>query len=257
MDTMTRTELILALDWIPSCMNGSPGTGGWSSRFPPDSPREDRPVRRRPRRRSPAAHARPAPRRGCAAREYRHDLVYPARTRATHKRLGRRARRHFTRLAPDQRRAPSLASSCGPGARAAAAAKKKSASATSCCASSKRLEPSPAYIRGRRFDALAWNRSADALSDFSSGRRLAQYDVASLPGSRHEEPARRPGLHEAASRRPISGGRSEVSRRPCIRGAHRGTARDLRGVPRALGPARRLRLGSMGSNGTSTRSWAS
>jgi len=30
------------------------------------------------------------------------------------------------------------------------------------------LEPSPAYIRGRRFDALAWNRSADALSDFSS-----------------------------------------------------------------------------------------
>jgi transcriptional regulator with XRE-family HTH domain len=30
------------------------------------------------------------------------------------------------------------------------------------------LEPSPAYVRGRRFDLLAWNRSADALSDFSS-----------------------------------------------------------------------------------------
>jgi transcriptional regulator with XRE-family HTH domain len=30
------------------------------------------------------------------------------------------------------------------------------------------LEPSPAYVRGRRFDVLAWNRSADALSDFSS-----------------------------------------------------------------------------------------
>jgi hypothetical protein len=29
------------------------------------------------------------------------------------------------------------------------------------------LDPSPAYIRGRRWDILAWNRSADALSDFS------------------------------------------------------------------------------------------
>lgn len=29
------------------------------------------------------------------------------------------------------------------------------------------LEPSPAYVRGRRWDVLAWNRSADALSDFS------------------------------------------------------------------------------------------
>ena len=30
------------------------------------------------------------------------------------------------------------------------------------------LEPSPAYVRGRRWDVLAWNRSADALADFSS-----------------------------------------------------------------------------------------
>src|ERR1700734_1642471 len=30
------------------------------------------------------------------------------------------------------------------------------------------LEPSPAYVRGRRWDVLAWNRSADALSAFSS-----------------------------------------------------------------------------------------
>lgn len=29
------------------------------------------------------------------------------------------------------------------------------------------LEPSPAYVRGRRWDVLAWNRSADALADFS------------------------------------------------------------------------------------------
>ncbi|MBV8067253.1 MAG: helix-turn-helix domain-containing protein [Candidatus Eremiobacteraeota bacterium] len=30
------------------------------------------------------------------------------------------------------------------------------------------LEPSPAYVRGRRWDVLAYNRSADALADFSS-----------------------------------------------------------------------------------------
>jgi transcriptional regulator with XRE-family HTH domain len=36
------------------------------------------------------------------------------------------------------------------------------------------LEPSPAYVRGRRWDALAWNRSADALADFSSATGLAR-----------------------------------------------------------------------------------
>jgi hypothetical protein len=30
------------------------------------------------------------------------------------------------------------------------------------------LDPSPAYVRGRRWDILAWNRNADALSDFSN-----------------------------------------------------------------------------------------
>jgi transcriptional regulator with XRE-family HTH domain len=30
------------------------------------------------------------------------------------------------------------------------------------------LDPSPAYIRGRRWDVLAWNHSADALYDFSN-----------------------------------------------------------------------------------------
>ena len=38
------------------------------------------------------------------------------------------------------------------------------------------LEPAPAYVRGRRWDVLAWNRSAEALSAFSSkdglGRNL-------------------------------------------------------------------------------------
>ncbi|HTU82123.1 MAG TPA: helix-turn-helix transcriptional regulator [Candidatus Acidoferrales bacterium] len=30
------------------------------------------------------------------------------------------------------------------------------------------LDPMPAYVRGRRWDVLAWNRSADALSDYSN-----------------------------------------------------------------------------------------
>ena len=36
------------------------------------------------------------------------------------------------------------------------------------------LEPSPAYVRGRRWDALAWNRSADALADFSGASGLGR-----------------------------------------------------------------------------------
>ena len=36
------------------------------------------------------------------------------------------------------------------------------------------LEPSPAYVRGRRWDVLAWNRSAEALSAFSSKDGLSR-----------------------------------------------------------------------------------
>jgi len=36
------------------------------------------------------------------------------------------------------------------------------------------LDPSPAYIRGRRWDVLAWNRGADALHNFSSATGAAQ-----------------------------------------------------------------------------------
>jgi transcriptional regulator with XRE-family HTH domain len=36
------------------------------------------------------------------------------------------------------------------------------------------LEPSPAYVRGRRWDILAWNRNADALSDFSGATGQAR-----------------------------------------------------------------------------------
>ena len=36
------------------------------------------------------------------------------------------------------------------------------------------LHPSPAYVRGRRWDVLAYNKSADALADFSSATGLAR-----------------------------------------------------------------------------------
>ncbi len=36
------------------------------------------------------------------------------------------------------------------------------------------LDPSPAYIRGRRWDVLAWNRAADAVNDFSLARGAAR-----------------------------------------------------------------------------------
>jgi hypothetical protein len=36
------------------------------------------------------------------------------------------------------------------------------------------LGPSPAYVRGRRWDVLAWNASADALNDFSSATGAAR-----------------------------------------------------------------------------------
>lgn len=36
------------------------------------------------------------------------------------------------------------------------------------------LEPAPAYVRGRRWDVLAWNRSADALSAFSKSEGLGR-----------------------------------------------------------------------------------
>jgi len=36
------------------------------------------------------------------------------------------------------------------------------------------LDPTPAYIRGRRWDVLAYNKSADALADFSSASGLSR-----------------------------------------------------------------------------------
>ena len=36
------------------------------------------------------------------------------------------------------------------------------------------LEPSPAYVLGRRWDILAWNHSADALADYSSATGLGR-----------------------------------------------------------------------------------
>jgi transcriptional regulator with XRE-family HTH domain len=49
------------------------------------------------------------------------------------------------------------------------------------------LDPMPAYVRGRRWDILAWNASADALADFSSATGPARNVVWRLfrdPNSR-------------------------------------------------------------------------
>ncbi len=49
------------------------------------------------------------------------------------------------------------------------------------------LDPLPAYVRGRRWDILAWNASADALADFSNARGPARNIVWRLfrdPNSR-------------------------------------------------------------------------
>ncbi len=49
------------------------------------------------------------------------------------------------------------------------------------------LEPSPAYVRGRRWDVLAWNRSADALGDFSSATGPARNIVWRLFRDEHSQ----------------------------------------------------------------------
>ena len=90
------------------------------------------------------------------------------------------------------------------------------------------LEPSPAFVRGRRFDLLAWNRSADALSDFSGCHRpRAQHGLAALPRPRNTVPAGRPGVCEAPRRRAVSGRRGEISARSGIHRADRRVAPDL------------------------------
>ncbi len=74
------------------------------------------------------------------------------------------------------------------------------------------LDPSPAYIRGRRWDILAWNRSADAISDFSSAEGLSRNLVWRL----FREPASqcRLGDPECAMRRCVAQFRAVAAKYP-------------------------------------------
>lgn len=74
------------------------------------------------------------------------------------------------------------------------------------------LNPFPAYIRGRRWDVLAYNRAADALSDFSSAQGPARNVVWRLfrdPGMPY-----RLGDPECMKRRCVANFRSVAAKYP-------------------------------------------
>ena len=74
------------------------------------------------------------------------------------------------------------------------------------------LEPSPAYVRGRRWDVLAWNRSADALADFSSATGPARNIVWRL--FRDERSQCRFGDLQCIMRRCVANFRSVAAKYP-------------------------------------------
>jgi hypothetical protein len=74
------------------------------------------------------------------------------------------------------------------------------------------LDPSPAYVRGRRWDVLAFNRSADALSDFSSAvgpARNVMWRLFRDPGMPY-----RLGDPECMKRRAVANFRSIAAKYP-------------------------------------------
>lgn len=102
------------------------------------------------------------------------------------------------------------------------------------------LNPCPAYIRGRRWDVLAYNRAADALSDFSSATGKARNVIWRLfndPGIPY-----RLGDPECMKRRAVANFRAVAAKYPNdpqIHGAHRRAALYVERVSRAMGTARR------------------
>jgi transcriptional regulator with XRE-family HTH domain len=74
------------------------------------------------------------------------------------------------------------------------------------------LEPSPAYVRGRRWDVLAYNRSADALADFSSATGLRRNIVWRL--FRDEESQCRFGDLPCIMRRCVANFRTVAAKYP-------------------------------------------
>ena len=74
------------------------------------------------------------------------------------------------------------------------------------------LEPSPAYVRGRRWDVLAYNRSADALADFSSQTGLGRNIVWRL--FRDEKSQCRYGDLQCIMRRCVANFRTVAAKYP-------------------------------------------
>jgi hypothetical protein len=74
------------------------------------------------------------------------------------------------------------------------------------------LEPSPAYVRGRRWDVLAYNRTADALADFSSQTGLGRNIVWRL--FRDEESQCRYGDLPCIMRRCVANFRTVAAKYP-------------------------------------------
>ncbi len=102
------------------------------------------------------------------------------------------------------------------------------------------LDPLPAYVRGRRWDILAWNASADALADFSSATGPARNIVWRLFRDPHSRC--RYGDPECTmrrARRAVPRRRGEVSERSRLRRTDRRPAHEFRGVPSLVGRARR------------------
>jgi hypothetical protein len=74
------------------------------------------------------------------------------------------------------------------------------------------LEPSPAYVRGRRWDVLAYNRTADALADFSSQTGLGRNIVWRL--FRDEKSQCRYGDLQCIMRRCVANFRTVAAKYP-------------------------------------------
>lgn len=74
------------------------------------------------------------------------------------------------------------------------------------------LDPTPAYVRGRRWDVLAYNKSADALADFSSATGLRRNIVWRL--FRDENSQCRYGDLKCIMRRCVANFRSIAAKYP-------------------------------------------
>ena len=120
------------------------------------------------------------------------------------------------------------------------------------------LDPSPAYVRGRRWDVLAWNKAADALNDFSLATgparnlvwRLFRDTDAAVPFGRSR-------LHAPPLRRAVSRGRGEVSQRSQFRRADRRSESELARSSASSGQSTTSSARPKGSNTSFTRRSAS